>query len=91
MLGEPARLQLLQSLMNDEKSVQELCEETGLAQANVSKHLSLLSEHGMVARRKKGLFSMYSVADESVFEMCQVVCGLLEKRTGQLQKKLKGL
>lgn len=90
ILGEPTRLQLLQSLMSAEKSVQELCVETGLAQANVSKHLSLLSEHGIVARRKEGLFSMYSVADESVFEMCQAVCGALEKRTGLLNKRLKG-
>lgn len=91
VLGETARLQLLQSLLNGPKSVQELCEETGLGQANVSKHMSILAEHGIVARRKEGLFSIYSIADPSVFEMCDAVCGALQKRHHSEQQKLKGI
>lgn len=90
VLGEPARLQLLQELMSGSKSVQELCEETGLGQANVSKHMALLAENGIVARRKEGLFSIYSIADSSVFEMCDAVCGALQARNNSEQRKLRG-
>jgi ArsR family transcriptional regulator len=88
VLGEPARLELLQSLMEGEKSQQELCEETGLTQANVSKHLALLAEHHMVAKRKEGLFSFYSIDDPSVFELCSIVCGSLNKQVDLLRKRL---
>ena len=45
-LAEPARLQLLRCLQEQEMSVNELVEATGLGQANVSKHLQLLHTHG---------------------------------------------
>lgn len=90
VLSEPARLQLLQELMSGSKSVQELCERTGLGQANVSKHMAILAEHGIVDRRKEGLFSIYSIADRSVFEMCHAVCGALQARNNSEQRKLKG-
>lgn len=74
-LAEPARLQLLSCLRDGEKTVSELVEETGFGQANVSKHLRLLHSHRFVGRRKEGLHVYYSLADESVFELCDIVCG----------------
>ncbi len=77
-LAEPARLQLLSCLREGEKTVSELVEETGFGQANVSKHLRLLHSHRFVARRKEGLHVFYSLADESVFELCEIVCDGIE-------------
>lgn len=74
-LGEPARLAILNSLRRGEATVSELVEDTGMGQANVSKHLQLLHTLRFVARRKEGLFVYYSLADDSVFQLCDVMCG----------------
>ena len=78
-LAEPARLQLLVSLRGGERSVTELVEETGLGQANVSKHLQMLHSLGFVARRKEGLKVYYALADRSVFTLCDSMCGHIER------------
>ncbi|HYR06568.1 MAG TPA: metalloregulator ArsR/SmtB family transcription factor [Longimicrobium sp.] len=77
-LGETARLRLLNVLREGEKTVTELVEATGLGQANVSKHLQLLHSMGFVLRRKSGLNVYYSLADEDVFLLCDLMCGRLE-------------
>lgn len=77
-LGEPARLQLLAELRGGERSVSELVFNTGLGQANVSKHLQQLTAAGFVTRRKEGTFAYYALADDSVFELCDVMCGRIE-------------
>lgn len=76
-LAEPARLEILNALRAGEMTVGELVDETGLGQANVSKHLQLLHTHGFVHRRREGLFVYYSPADESVFQLCDIICGRL--------------
>jgi DNA-binding transcriptional ArsR family regulator len=77
-LAEPARLQILNTLRGGEMTVGELVETTELGQANVSKHLQLLHSLGFVTRRKEGLFVYYALADKSVFELCDLMCGRLE-------------
>jgi DNA-binding transcriptional ArsR family regulator len=76
-LAEPARLHILNALQSGEKTVGELLAETGLGQANVSKHLQLLHSLGFVERRKDGLFVYYRLADDTVFQLCDIVCGRL--------------
>lgn len=87
-LADPTRLELLQALFAGERSVQELCAATGAAQANASKHLAVLAEQGIVARRKDGLFVRYRLADESVRELCEVVCGSLAERFDAARRSL---
>lgn len=88
VLAEPARLQLLQALMPGERSVGELTALTGLSQANVSKHLQLLLAHDLVARRKEGLFAYYHIADQGVFQLCELVCRRLETSARERQRRL---
>lgn len=76
-LGEPARLRILDALRGGERTVSELMEETGLGQANASKHLQLLHALGFVERRKEGLYVYYRLADDSVFQLCDIMCGRL--------------
>ena len=78
VLGEPTRLRILNTLMAGEQTVSELKDATGLQQANLSKHLSHLRASGFVRRRKDGLHAHYSIADDSVFELCEIMCGRLE-------------
>ena len=80
VLSEPMRLRLLQALMDGEKTVSELVRETGGLQANVSKHLGLLLDARVVGRRKQGLNAYYRITDESVFELCELVCGSIHDR-----------
>jgi ArsR family transcriptional regulator len=74
ILADPTRLSLLHALHEGELTVGTLVERTGGNQANVSKHLSLLTSAGMVARRRENNFVHYSGADPVVFELCEMVC-----------------
>ena len=84
VLSEPARLRILNVLLAGERTVSELVDETGLNQANVSKHLSMLRSFSFVERRKEGLYSIYSVADPSVGMLCEVMCDRLEAQAEEL-------
>src|SRR5687768_2093006 len=74
VLAEPMRLRLLNALHGGELSVNALVEATGAGQANVSKHLGVLAEAGMVGRRKEGLNVFYFIADPMIFQLCDLVC-----------------
>lgn len=85
VLGEPARLHVLNQLRDGPLNVTELMDATKLNQANLSKHLQLLHTHGFVARRRDGLFVVYELADKSVFSLCDIMCGQLERRGAVLR------
>lgn len=74
-LAEPARLRILNALRDGERTVGELVEDTGLNQANLSKHLQLLHTLRFVARRKDGLFVRYTLLNDDVFVLCDIMCG----------------
>jgi DNA-binding transcriptional ArsR family regulator len=77
-LSEPMRLRLVYALMDGEKSVSQLVKKTGGLQANVSKHLGILLDAGILGRRKEGTSAYYHITDETVFELCDLVCGSIE-------------
>jgi DNA-binding transcriptional ArsR family regulator len=73
-LGEVSRLQLIQVLHEGEKNVSDLVELTGLSQPNVSRHLMVLVTAGLIGRRKHGLNVLYRIVDESLTDICTIVC-----------------
>lgn len=73
-LGEPFRLRILQHLEQGERTVGELVDLLDGNQSNVSKHLQLLYDAGLVARRRDGNSMIYSIGDPRVFELCRTVC-----------------
>jgi DNA-binding transcriptional ArsR family regulator len=77
VLSEPMRLRILAALRDGEQTVSRLVEATGATQANVSRHLALLHRHRLVARRKEGLNVHYSIADPTIFRLCDLVCDAL--------------
>jgi len=90
VLGEPMRIKLLDRLRDGEATVQELQQAVGASQQNVSKHLGVLLQAGMVARAKRGTASVYSIADTGVFELCDQVCGGLRRQVAELDAILRG-
>ncbi len=88
-LGEPARLQLLSALRQREQTVSQLVQSTGLGQANVSKHLQLLCSAGFIARRRAGIFAFYTLADDGVFALCDLMCGRIERSHREQRAALK--
>jgi DNA-binding transcriptional ArsR family regulator len=76
-LSEPARLRLLNTLMSGERNVSQLVEATGTGQANVSRHLAVLRQAGMIAMRREGLTTVCSISDPSVHQLCEIMCSRL--------------
>ncbi|KGF72617.1 ArsR family transcriptional regulator [Neosynechococcus sphagnicola sy1] len=70
ILAEPTRLQILAALCNQERSVQQICEYTGLHQGNVSRHLRLMKDAGVVTCRREGIWRYYRVIDRQLLELC---------------------
>jgi ArsR family transcriptional regulator len=87
-LGDPTRLRILNLLMQGETGVQALVEASGFEQPNVSRHLAILRREGIVERRAHGNRALYRIADPTVAELCQTVCGGL---SGRLAESLEAL
>ena len=79
-MGEPLRLRILQELEDGERSVSALVERVGSTQPNVSKHLRVLQDAGLLRRRQQGNVAFYSIADAMVFELCDIICSKLRDR-----------
>lgn len=88
VLAEPMRLKILHSLWDGEMTVSEIIQTIGGLQANVSKHLGMLLNAGLVRRRKEGLRVYYAIADETVFQLCEVVCTSLHDRLAEQMEEL---
>lgn len=89
-MGEPIRLRILQTLESGEISVNALTRAIGSTQPNISKHLRVLQDVGLVARRQEGSNAYYYIADPMIFELCEMVCSgmrqRLEQQIGALQR-----
>jgi DNA-binding transcriptional ArsR family regulator len=89
VLGEPMRIKLLERLYEGAASVGELQEALGASQQNVSKHLGILHDAGMVGRTKQGNRTVYAINDPDVLELCELVCGGVRRRLDELGAALQ--
>lgn len=80
VLAEPIRIQILQSLQKGPANVTEITRVVGSTQPNISKHLKILQDDGLITRRQDGNSVYYTIADESVFGLCDVVCSSLKEK-----------
>jgi DNA-binding transcriptional ArsR family regulator len=90
LLSDPTRLRILHTLGDAEMNVTDIVTATNAGQANVSKHLGVMLDADLVSRRKEGLNSIYRVSDETIFELCEVVCSRLKKQLETRQNALTG-
>jgi ArsR family transcriptional regulator len=74
IMGDESRLKILRALMGGPITVTRIVVATGQSQANVSKHLSILSRGNLVDRRKEGTRVWYSIKDPMVMALCDAVC-----------------
>ncbi|MFM2171320.1 MAG: hypothetical protein RI957_1549 [Verrucomicrobiota bacterium] len=90
-LSEPLRLRLLHLLMQGESRVGQLVESTGSSQANVSKHLTVLREAGMIRMRKAGPSTLYRIDDPVVYQLCDLMCSRLRRDMEAQHQALEGI
>ncbi len=90
VLGEPLRIRLLDALRDGDRTVGELTDVLGSSQQNVSKHLGVLHQAGLIDRTKEGTFVRYAITDPWVFELCDLVCGSLRQHVSELDRLLAG-
>ncbi len=85
LLGDPTRLRLLSTLHAEgELTTGGLAEVTGIAMTNVSQHLARLTAAGLVSRRREGIHVHYRIADETLDQLCELVCSSLRARAQTL-------
>lgn len=86
-LSEPTRLQILNLLRQGEHSVGELARLCGYTAANISRHLALLTRRGLVRRETRGNSAIYSIADPSVYALCDLVCDNIARQFEHTMKE----
>lgn len=91
VLSEVSRLQILSCLRQGPLNVTELTEATGLGQANLSKHLKVLTQAGILSRQAQGVSAYYAIADPSIFDICELVCDRIGHRIKQQAEVVKSL
>ena len=85
-LSEPMRIRLVDELRDREAPVGELAAAVGASQQNVSKHLAVLADAGILGRRKAGNHVHYRIVDDGVLALCEDVCGSLRQRFTSLSE-----
>ena len=90
LIGEPMRIKILDRLRDGSATVGEIVADLNATQQNVSKHLGVLHQGGLLSRTKEGNSVRYAIADESVFELCEMVCGGLRSQLAELDAILDG-
>ena len=78
--SEPTRLKILNLLRSQERSVGELAQLCGYSSANISRHLALLTQRGVVVRQGRGTSVIYRIADPSVYALCDLVCNNIARQ-----------
>ena len=87
-MAHPKRIRLLRTLKSGEKSVTELTRLTGIPQANVSQHLALLRQLGLLRTRRDGSSVYYSISDQRIVEACELVRSCIGERLRKSQMVL---
>lgn len=85
-MASPYRIELLDLLAQGERTVESLANETGASIANISQHLQVLRNAGLVASRKDGLFVHYRVADLAVLSLCGAIRTVAERQDAELHR-----
>ncbi|HEY5195307.1 MAG TPA: metalloregulator ArsR/SmtB family transcription factor [Solirubrobacteraceae bacterium] len=83
LLADPTRVRLLALLEQQEATVQQLSDQMPTTPQNVSRHLCILHRAGIVARRREGASTYYSLVD---FSACRLLDQTLASITGQIDE-----
>jgi DNA-binding transcriptional ArsR family regulator len=91
LLGDPTRLKIVSVLHEGgEAGVGGIAEAAGTSVANASQHLQRLAAGGIVGRRRDGQAVCYRITDETIEQLCAIVCGSVTRRQRQLAQTVAG-
>lgn len=90
MMGDATRLRILQSLESGSKSVGQIAEQLSGNQPNISKHLQYLYDAGLLSRQRNGNSIFYSIADPTIFKLCNLVCDSASEKVRANYSELLG-
>lgn len=74
VLATPVRLRIVQALCGGEQNVTDLLTGIASSQPNMSRHLHVLYQSGVLAKRRAGQHIFYRIADDAVVGICKAVC-----------------
>ena len=89
--GHPIRLAVIDFLRDGEQCVCDIAEYVGAKRSNVSRHLGVLLNAGVVSQRKDGLKMMYALRTPCVLNFMKCVEGVLRERAKEASRVLAGL
>ncbi len=92
--ADRTRLQILESIKDQEKTVLQIVDEIEGNQSNVSQHLACLKGCGIVTARQDGKFIYYTLRDEqvkSLLDMFDTILGDVEQQVASCDKSEKCL
>lgn len=89
--GHPIRLAVIDFLKDGEQCVCDIAKYVGAERSNVSRHLAVLLNAGVVTQRKDGLKMMYSLRTPCVLKFAQCVEGVLREQARDARRVLKRL
>lgn len=88
-MAHPKRILVLNLLKEGDMTVNELVEKTGISQANLSQHLSILRRLGLLQARRVGANVHYSIADHRIVEACELVRKAIGERLRRSQTAIE--
>jgi ArsR family transcriptional regulator len=89
-LTNPKRIEILNVLRNEEKTVTELVNILGASKANVSQHLAVMRHKGILTTRREGVNIFYRVANPKVIEACALMKEVLFEQHAAKKKTVSG-
>ena len=90
-LAHPIRLQIIEYLKNGEASVGKLVQELGVEQSNVSRHLAMLRDLGVLEARQEKTSVYYAIHDQDIFKILRPIAELLRKKLRKSERILESL
>ena len=87
----PKRLEILNMLRDKELSVGQLVKKANIRQANISQHLSILREKGIVKTRRAGKTIFYSLTNSKIIKAFDIIREILRERLSENNKLAKGI
>jgi ArsR family transcriptional regulator len=81
-LADPKRLLILNALRDGERSVTDLVDELDIPQANVSQHLAVLRDRGLVSGRRDGQWVYYSLTSKKIVEAMDLLREVMSEQLG---------
>jgi ArsR family transcriptional regulator len=88
-IGQETRLSILELLRDGERCVCEIFPAIGQEQSNVSRHLNMMQQAGILARRKDGLKIFYAVRHPEVFAIVDLAAAIMKSEAGRRHELLR--